>query len=353
MSAVRLDRRAVVAGLATTFAERVATASDTIPLADAHSHLFFNFRDRITIRERMVGNRVELIALHIVPDSPFLSRDSVGRVTQSQANQPGQIYAHFRRMISNIRGRLSIEDLPLLLRRADLDQLSPEAPRVLLSVEGADFVDDQLDRVQEAFDLGVRQIGIGHFMESPLVDIRTERPRHGGLTDRGRGFIERCNALGIIVDNSHATDVAIEQALSVSRYPMIYSHGSIGRFRSNHQSPGNSIMAISRATARKLADRGGLIGIWGHRNTYSSIEQYGHAIVQFIDWVGADHIALGTDIGGLGTPADPIAFDVLRKDYGELRRVLLHVQQAGISEASLEKIAHRNYRRLVSEVLPD
>jgi membrane dipeptidase len=347
-----LGRRAFLAGLGLTLIVNRASGAETTPLADAHSHLFFNFRDRIPIRERMLRNRVELIALHVVPDAPFLSRDAVGRVTQSQPNAPGEIYANFRRMTSNIRGRLAIEDLPMLTSKADLANLSPATPRVLLSVEGADFLEDQFERLQEAFDLGVRQIGVGHFVASRLVDLRTEPPKHGGLTERGRTFIERCNALGIIVDNSHSTDEAIEQAVSVSRKPMIYSHGSIGRFRSNHQSPGDSVMAISRSTARKLADRGGLIGIWGHRNTYKTIEQYGDAIVRFIDWVGADHIAIGSDIGGLGTPSDPVAFDLLRRDYGELRRVLMHIQKAGVSSGDLEKIAHRNYRRLVGEVLP-
>jgi membrane dipeptidase len=348
------SRRAFFTWASVVFPASHALAdSPPVPLADMHSHLFFNMRDRTPIRERLLLNRVALMAYHVVPDGALLGRDPTnGRVSVKRAQQPGEVYTFFQRMITVARKRLTFEGVDWVATRSDAFAASAQAPRILLAVEGADFIERDFSRLEEAFKLGVRQIGIAHFIDSEFVDNRTTPPRFGGLTTDGQRFIEQCNALGILVDVSHSTDEAIEQACRVSTKPMIYSHGSIGRWRSNYRSGGADVMSVSRSTARALANGGGLVGIWGHTNTFRSIDQYAGSIAKFVDWVGEDHLALGTDIGGLGTPADPAAFDLLKRDYGELRKVLDLLERSGLSAAQIEKIAIGNYRRVLGEVLP-
>ncbi len=348
------SRRTFIAWAASMLPASQALSSQVAPpLADMHSHLFFNMRDRIPIRERMVLNGVALMALNVVPDGFLLERDpSNGRVSVKRPQQAGELHAVFQRMMGAIRNRLTIEGLNWVATRSDVVAATRQVPRVLLAVEGADFIEHDFSRLEDAFKLGVRQIGIAHFVDSAFADNRTTPPRFGGLTRDGQQFIELCNALGVLVDLSHSTDEAIEQACRVGTKPMIYSHGSIGRWRSNYRSGGADVMSLSRSTARALASGGGLVGIWGHTNTFRSIDQYAGSVAKFVDWVGEDHLALGTDIGGLGTPADPSAFDVLKRDYGELRKVIGLLERSGLPESTIEKIAIGNYRRVLGEVLP-
>jgi microsomal dipeptidase-like Zn-dependent dipeptidase len=345
-----IRRHLIAAGAASLFSPSLTHARPEWPIADVHSHLFLNIRDRLPIRERLTQAGVALIAYHIVPDRPYLSRDAAtGRVTVKPLDQPGDVYTFFQRMIHNTRNRILSEGLPFVLSASDLAAVSISSPHIILAIEGADFIEKDFSRLEEAYRLGARQIGIAHFIDSSFADIRSAPPRLGGLSPLGRTFIERCNVTGILVDLSHSTDEAIEQACETSRKPMIYSHGSMGLLRAPHSS--RDVMSISRSTARKLAQGGGLVGIWGHRNSFSSISQYGDAIARFINWVGEDHLALGSDIGGLGTPSDPIAFDLLKKDYGELRKVIEHLDRSGVPGSAIEKIAFGNYRRVLGEAL--
>jgi len=70
-------------------------------------------------------------------------------------------------------------------------------------------VEGRLDRVQEAFDRGIRSLQLVHYRINELGDIQTAAPIHGGLTDFGRAAVKEMNRLGIIVDVAHATQAVV------------------------------------------------------------------------------------------------------------------------------------------------
>ena len=103
---------------------------------------------------------------------------------------------------------------------------------------------------------GVRQIGLGHFLESYLLDIRTDVPKIGGVSAFGREVILRCNQLGVVIDLAHATDQAVAQALEVSQQPMLWSHSAITRQMTDWRSRNSHIMRSAWPTPKYSLSEG-------------------------------------------------------------------------------------------------
>ena len=92
-----------------------------------------------------------------------------------------------------------------------------------------------------------------------IINLPTVRPirvgRNGAACRRlGRKLIQRANALGMIVDMSHAHDEALAQAIELSQTPIILSHSGAAHL---YQHPRN----VPDDLLKKLAQSGGVIQI--------------------------------------------------------------------------------------------
>jgi membrane dipeptidase len=257
---------------------------------------------------------------------------------------------------------------------------------VYVSMENAYPVGKDLTLLKTFYDLGVRMVGPVHFSNNDLADSATDPkgPEWHGLSPLGREFVAEANRLGIVIDASHASDLAFDQMLQLSTTPIILSHsGAKAVF--NH--PRN----IDDARIRALAAKGGVIQI----NSYSDYmvrvpetpeldaeiralnRKYGpyrtlagdtfrsyvrerraiearypvprasmndlmQHILHVLKLVGPDHVGIGLDLDGGGgvTGLDDV------EDIPEITRRLL---AAGYSEADLAKIWSGNVLRLLRE----
>ena len=98
------------------------------------------------------------------------------------------------------------------------------APGIVQAIEGSQFLEGRLERIEDVFARGVRHLQIVHFFASDMGDNQTEPATQGGLTARGRQAIAECNRLGLVVDLAHATMAFVEAAAKVSRTPLLLSH---------------------------------------------------------------------------------------------------------------------------------
>lgn len=311
-------------------------------LADVHSHFGLSIRtNQLSLRDQLIKNRVSLVSWAVVTDGFLLQRGPSGRVITTRSAESGEYFEQFQRRTQNVHNRLKKEGLLVLLKPVGVDRALQGEIRIVLSTEGAYFLEDDPGRLLWAYDLGYRQIGLSHFANSKLTDVRTETPKLGGLSALGQEVILRCNDLGMLVDLAHSTDQTVERALDISKAPMLWSHSTIIPRRSNYLSGGQEIMALSSATAQKLAAKGGVIGIWPSLVNYKSIADYGDGIRSLIDEVGEDHLAFGTDMDGLGP------FTLFTHHYDDLRRTSDYLASRSVSEKTLAKISIGNYARLL------
>jgi membrane dipeptidase len=171
-------------------------------------------------------------------------------------------------------------------------------PTIVQTVEGAQFIEGHLDRVEEVYKRGVRNLQLLHQeddMVSPLGDVIMSPAHLGGLTAFGAEVVKECNRLGIVVDLAHASPETVLGALKVVTQPFLVSHTGLDS-RTGDNARMAEIMKphlISKENAKVVADAGGVIGVW--TKLAGSPKEFVENIKAMIDAVGIDHVGIGTD----------------------------------------------------------
>src|SRR5204863_6584710 len=147
--------------------------------------------------------------------------------------------------------------MTIIKSAADLRAARSSQPSVIVTSEGADWLDGKIERLDEAYQRWhLRQLQLTHYRPNELGDIQTEPSVHGGLTPFGAEVIRRCNRLGVVVDVAHGTFELVKAAAKATSKPLVLSHTSL----SNRPSPWTR--QITSDHARAVASTGGVIGIW-------------------------------------------------------------------------------------------
>jgi membrane dipeptidase len=124
----------------------------------------------------------------------------------------------------------------------------------VLDIEGSFDLDGDLGVLRDMYRLGMRSVQLSaHNWTSNYADSCCSPVKWHGLNDRGRAFIREMNRLGMLINVSHASDEAIEQAIDVSSAPVVATHHGL---RAVNDIPRN----MPDALLKKLAAKGGVIG---------------------------------------------------------------------------------------------
>jgi membrane dipeptidase len=345
-----MDRRQLLkAGLAWPFAlASGAYAREPIYIGDMHFHLFFPpgpNSDRLKpLASKMADGKATLVAWSLVGDLLWM-RPTARGLKQSGVPQAGEAVAWFQRDLARIKAYIAEQNLKIVRTPADVELALKGDPHVVLSVEGASFVDDGLGQVRDAYDQGIRHIQLVHYIRNSIGDFQTEQPEHNGLSDFGKKVVDECNRLGILIDLAHCSETAVSQALAISKVPVVWSHSSVTRTRKpNWSLPAWQARQLSLEGAREIAAKGGVVGLWALRTDVgATFEGYADRLSKMADWLGEDNVAFGTDINGLVGPAIT--------NYADLRRVVDYWQRRGMSESRVRKIAIENYARVLRQAL--
>ncbi|HEX9126922.1 MAG TPA: membrane dipeptidase [Methylomirabilota bacterium] len=309
--APRMTRRGFLAASAVPFLAAASASAapsdqtnsllDTTLSFDLHSHPgLFKSTSNDTLaghRQSAEAGRVKLIALTATSDAPVIAPDRTGALRVTREAKPGELYASMYRQIDALVRWSAAAGLPTV--RSVADAAAPGAPvRGILAVEGCDFLEGRIERVQEAYDRGLRSLQLVHYRVNELGDIQTEQPVHGGLTAFGKEVVRELNRLGVVVDVAHARFEVVKGVVDTTTQPIILSH-------SNIMETSNWARLISPEHARLVGGTGGVIGampiIFGRRS--DDIPGYVHFVSRLVDAAGIDHVGIGTDMDGIGPSA--------------------------------------------------
>jgi membrane dipeptidase len=340
-----MDRRQLLkAGLAWPFAHAgAAFASEPIYIGDMHYHLFFlgpNTAAARPLGRNMAAGNATLVSWSLVGDLMWL-RPSMRGLVQKGVPRQGETLAWFQRELERVKLHTTEQNLKLVRTSDDVDRALKGEPHVVLSVEGASFLDEGVGQLKPAYDMGIRHIQLVHYIRNSIGDFQTEAPSHAGLSGFGKEIVRECNRLGILIDLAHCSGEAVTQALAISKAPMVWSHSSVTRTRK----PDWSLVAwqarqLSLESAKAIAAKGGVIGLWALRTDVGgTVESYAERLSEMADWLGEDNVAFGTDMNALIGPA--IA------GFADLRRVVEHWQRQGMNERRMRKLAIGNYARVL------
>jgi membrane dipeptidase len=353
MNSRRRLLQAAIAGIAG--GPLFAFGQPRVPIADMHSHYGMITKKGIEagFGDDLRKSGVALVAWKLIADLGFTRSTSSG-IEQKSSPEAGDLARNFERRFAAMKSYLAQQNLKTALTRADVEAAGGGEPRVVLAAEGADFLEGKLDGLDGAYAEGLRHLQLVHYIRTPVGDRQTDKPTHDGLSDMGKKLVEACNARGILVDLAHAAPAALDQALEIATAPLIWSHGWVagedGRWQDSN---GFLQRRLSLAHAKKIADRGGVVGLWalgvnrasaGWNASPGNPVSYARELKSLVDKLGADHVAIGTDIEGVGNNA---AIDT----YSQLRTAVDALSGLGLDSAAVEKVAYANYARVLKAAL--
>ncbi|WP_432827288.1 dipeptidase [Dactylosporangium sp. CA-092794] len=242
----------------------------------------------------------------------------------------------------------------------------------VMGTESAGPVENELDRIDVLYGLGIRQMGLVYAEANTLGSGQKERC-DGGLTAFGRRAVERMNALGILVDVSHASDRTSLDAIEASAKPVAITHaGARGVWPIPRMKPD--------AVLKACAERGGVLGIEAAPHTTVSYDHRAHTIESVMDHftyaadlMGIEHVAFGPDtlygdhVGfhhaingrlGLSSVLDPgdvgydrvAHVDGLENPSENFRNIAGWLVEHGYSDAEIQAVLGGNILRLLNEV---
>jgi len=124
----------------------------------------------------------------------------------------------------------------------------------VLDLEGGFDLDGDLGVLRDLYRLGLRSAQLSaHNWANNFADSCCSPAKVHGLNEQGRAVIREMNRLGMVINISHASDQAIEQALEVSTAPLVATHHGMRSLNDIPRTMADSLM-------RKVAAKGGIIG---------------------------------------------------------------------------------------------
>jgi membrane dipeptidase len=262
---------------------------------DAHSHargMVFGPKMDDSLATGMREGMLSAVCLAHVPDGPVIGRNAAGVLGLVRTPAPGDLYkAHLGRLdwmdsFSSGYGMRRVTTLAELK-----DAKAKGEPAIIQDIEGCDFLEGKLERLEEAYRRGVRVIQLVHYIPNDIGDFQTGPVTHNGMTEFGASVIRELNRLGVLVDVAHATEPLVQRAVKVATKPLLLSHTALRGSKAQGKTP-LAGRQISADHARMIADTGGVVGLW---HFFPSVEHYVEGIKEMVDVVGVDHVGVGTD----------------------------------------------------------
>jgi membrane dipeptidase len=263
----------------------------------------------------------------------------------------------------------------------------------VLDIEGSFDLDGDPAVMRDFYRMGLRSMQLSaHNWQSNYADSCCAGTfQWHGLNDRGRAWIHEANRLGMVINVSHASDDAISQAIDVSTDPVIATHHGL---RQVNDIPRN----MPDWLLKKLAAKGGVMGFqigndFHNRKVFDWVTQHagkpfwdtkeirdrkgpltifdvdqlagpkfpmlGSGVPEELkitvdDWVavvdraiqfvGEDHVALGTDFDGGPTPPRDM------HDISDLPMITDAMLRRGYSEERIRKFLGGNLLRVFRQI---
>lgn len=119
------------------------------------------------------------------------------------------------------------ETFELALTPEDVNRIYKEGKIAsMIGVEGGHCIENSIGALRQLFNLGARYMTLTHSDSLDWADSGTDKPKAGGLNDFGKDVVREMNRLGMLVDISHVSEETMQDALDVTKAPVIFSHSS-------------------------------------------------------------------------------------------------------------------------------
>ncbi len=191
--------------------------------------------------------------------------------------------------------------ITLVRRKEDLEK---PGIKVLLSLEGADVLRDYED-IYLLKELHVYNLGLTWNYDNKFASSCMSNKDYG-LTDEGEELVKTANSLGIIIDLAHAGKRTLLDVASISKRPIIVSHGNARKLKDHRRN-------LDDEEIEAIVKTNGVIGVTAIVETLR--EPTINGLVENIKYIGEsfgwEYVAIGTDF--LGIQKVPEGFENVMK----------------------------------------
>jgi membrane dipeptidase len=253
---------------------------------------------------------------------------------------------------------------------ADIDE-THRSGRIglVFGLEAATPIENEIDRLDVLYGLGLRQIGIA-YSDANSLGAGLAEASDAGLTAFGRRAVTRMNKLGLAIDLSHAGDRTALDTCERSERPVFITHaGARAVWDIPRMKPDDVLRAV--------AATGGVIGMSAAPHTTLSAAHPQHSIESVMDHfrycadlVGIEHVAFGPDtlygdhvalhrvfarllsIGALRGPAfEPVAYvDGLENPTENFGNICGWLVKNGYSDEEISAVLGGNIYRALQAI---
>ncbi len=205
----------------------------------------------------------------------------------------------------------------------------------LLSIEGADLLDCDPEKIEIARDWGVKLINPTWNRANVLSGSHCE-DSHRGLSHVGRAFVRNADHAGILMDVSHLSERGFWDLIELTDEPVVASH-------SNARSVYDHSRSLTDDQFRAVCQKGGVVGL----NFYTefvgrpaSLDAFRRHLERFLELGGEDCIALGADFDGCDSTVEGI------NGIQDIPMLWQYLSERGYEQKLLEKIFWSNWLKL-------
>ena len=248
---------------------------------------------------------------------------------------------------------------------ADLDHAKSQGRiAVIMGLQNADQFRKAED-VKAFHQFGLRCAQLTYNTQNLLGSGSTERI-DGGITDYGVEIIKAMNEVGMLVDVSHSGDRTTLDAIEISPRPIAFTH-------SNCRALNNHPRLKTDDAIRKLAAKGGVMGVTGVRNFVkdrepTTVEDIADHIDHIVKLVGIEHVGIGSDCDLKGyDQMPPDQYKALKEGYkasyafrdkidtdgfNHPRKIFDLTEclvRRGYSDSNIQAVLGGNFRRLLGD----
>ncbi|WP_137699374.1 dipeptidase [Marimonas lutisalis] len=219
----------------------------------------------------------------------------------------------------------------------------------VLHLEGAEAIDPEFHALDVLYAAGLRSLGPVWsrntiFGEGVPFTFPASPDIGGGLTADGKRLVKRCNEIGVLVDLSHLNEAGFWDVAKASDKPLVATHSNA-----------HALCAHARnLTDRQLdaiAESDGMVGLNfataflredGAMRPDVPLEQMIRHLDHMVARMGEDRVGLGSDFDGAMVP-EKIG------SIAGLPHLIAAMEKAGYGQELIEKIAWRNWMRVLEK----
>lgn len=224
-----------------------------------------------------------------------------------------------------------------------------DAIAAIFHFEGAEPIAPDLSNLADWYERGLRSLGLvwsrgNAFAEGVPFRCPGSPDTGPGLTDAGKVLVKSCNELGILIDLSHLNESGFWDVSKLSAAPLVATHCCAHAICPSARN-------LIDAQLDAIRDSNGIVGLNffvgdvradGELDADTPLDMYVRQFDYFVERMGIDHVALGSDFDGARMPTDV-------KDAAHLPNLVKALRKVGYNEKSLHKLAYANWLRILRD----